>query len=67
MDAEGFYDALARMFERALKYVLTLPKTQQGTFLVRLGRVRQLGQNVGWGVGDDFNHFWAEAGLAGEE
>ncbi|MCE5360429.1 5-methylcytosine restriction system specificity protein McrC [Candidatus Igneacidithiobacillus taiwanensis] len=24
---------------------------------------RQLGQKVGWGVGDDFDHFWAKAGL----
>jgi hypothetical protein len=47
--------------------VLALPAAQQPGFLARLDRVRQLGQNVGWGVGDDFNHFWAEAGLAGDE
>ena len=35
----------------------------QHTFLARLDWVRQLGQNVGWGVGDDFEHFWSEAGL----
>ena len=67
MDDEGFYDALVRMFEQALKYVLALPAAQQSSFLARLDRVRQLGQNVGWGVGDDFDHFWSEAGLAGEE
>jgi hypothetical protein len=67
MDDEGFYDALLRMFEQALKYVLALPKAQQAGFLARLDRVRQLGQNVGWGLGDDFDHFWSEAGLAGEE
>jgi hypothetical protein len=65
MDDEGFYDALVRMFEQALKYVLALPKAQQAGFLARLDRVRQLGQNVGWGVGDDFAHFWSEAGLEG--
>ena len=65
MDDEGFYDALVRMFEQALKYVLALPKGQQAAFLGRLDRVRQLGQNVGWGVGDGFDHFWSEAGLAG--
>ena len=65
MDDEGFYDALVRMFEQALKYVLALPKGQQAAFLARLDRVRQLGQNVGWGVGDGFDHFWSEAGLAG--
>ena len=67
MDDEGFYDALVRMFEQALKYVLALPAGQQATFIARLDRVRQLGQNVGWGVGEDFDHFWSEAGLAGEE
>jgi len=29
MDDEGFHDALVRMFEQALKYVLALPKAQQ--------------------------------------
>lgn len=67
MDDEGFYDALVRMFEQALKYVRVLPKAQQAAFIARLDRVRQLGQNVGWGVADDFDHFWSEAGLAGEE
>jgi len=67
LDDEGFYDALVRMFDQALKYVLALPKAQQAVFLARLDRVRQLGQNVGWGVGSDFNHSWSEAGLAGEE
>ena len=67
MDDEGFYDALVRMFEQALKYVLALPAAQQAAFLARLDLVRQLGQNVGWGVGDDFDHFWSAAGLAGDE
>lgn len=67
MDDEGFYDALVRMFEQALKYVLVLTSAQQAAFLARLDRVRELGQNVGWGVGDDFDHFWSEAGLAAEK
>jgi hypothetical protein len=66
IDDEGFYDALVRMFEQALKHVLALPKAQQAAFLARLDQVRQLGQNVGWGVGDDFNDIWTEAGLAGD-
>lgn len=33
------------------------------TRAARLNRVRQLGQSVGWGVRDDFAHFWSEAGL----
>lgn len=66
VDDEGFYDALVRMFEQALKYVLALTKVKQTPFLARLDRVRQLGHNVGWGVADDFDHFWSEAGLAGD-
>lgn len=66
MDDESFFDALVRMFEQALKYVLALSTTQQPGFLTRLDRVRQLGQDVGWGVGDDFNHLWSAAGLATE-
>lgn len=67
LDDDGFYDALVRMFEQALKYVLALPKARQAAFLARLDRVRLLGQNVGWGVGDGFDHFWSKAGLVGEE
>lgn len=37
------------------------------TFVARRDRVRQLEQNVGWGVSDDFNHFWSEAGWVGAE
>ena len=64
IDAEGFYDALVRMFKQALEYVQALPAAQQTAFLVRLDRVRQLGQDLGWGVGGDFNRFWSTAGLA---
>lgn len=65
MDDEGYFSALVRMFEQALKYVLALPKAQQAPFLDRLDRVRQLGQDVGWGVGSDFDYCWADAGLQG--
>lgn len=64
IDDEGFYAALVRMFEQALKCALALPKAQQASFLSRLDRVRQLGRNVGWGVGSEFNHAWSEAGMA---
>ena len=67
MDDEGFYDALVRMFEQSLRYVLALPAAQQAAFFARLDRVRHLGQNVGWGVGDDFDHCWSQAGLACDE
>jgi phage-related protein len=55
------------MFEQSLKYVQVLPAAQQKAFLIRLDRVRQLGQHIGWGVGDDFDRLWSQAGLAGVE
>lgn len=67
MEDEDFYDALVRMFEQALKYVLALPAAQQPAFIARLDRVRGLGQDLGWGVGEDFDIFWSEAGLPGAE
>lgn len=63
MDDDGFYDALERMFAQALKYVLALPEARRAPFLARLERVRALGQDVGWGVGDSFNDVWSQAGL----
>jgi hypothetical protein len=51
----------------ALKYVLALPAAQQPAFIARLDRVRRLGQDLGWGVGEDFDIFWSEAGLPGAE
>ena len=66
MDDEGYYDALMRMFEQAVKSVLALPTAERVPFLARLDRVRQLGKNFGWGVGSDFDHVWSETGLAGE-
>jgi len=65
MDDEGFCDAMVRMFEQALKYTQGLPMAQQPDFIARLDRVRSLGQDVGWGVRGDFDHFGSEAGLAG--
>ena len=67
VEDEDFYDALVRMFEQALKYVLALPASQQPAFIARLDRVRGLGQDLGWGVGEDFDIFWSEAGLPGAE
>jgi len=67
MEDGGYFDALVRMYEQALKHVLALPEPKRAAFLVRLDRVRQLGQSFGWGVGTDFDHFWSEAGLVGNQ
>jgi hypothetical protein len=55
MDDEGYFDAVVRMFEQALKYVIILPETKRQPFIERLEQVCIKGYNVGWGVGDDMN------------
>lgn len=64
MDDEGYYSALVRMFEQALKATMALPEPRRDGCLDRLEEVRVVGQGYGWGVGDDFNWLWQKAGLA---
>jgi hypothetical protein len=63
MEDEGYYSALVRMFEQALKATMALPELQRDDFLDRLEDVRVAGQGYGWGVGDDFDWLWQKAGL----
>lgn len=58
MDDEGYYSALALMFDQALKWVTTLPENQQEPLLERLGRVRAAGGQIGWDVGDGIADLW---------
>lgn len=67
MDSEGYYSALVRMFEQALKAVMALPEAQRDAFLDRLEDIRAAGQGFGWGVGDEFNWLWQRAGLETEK
>lgn len=66
MDDEGYFDALVRMFERALKAIAPLEPDQQISFVERLERIRREGHNWGWGVGDDMDYLMAEYGFAEE-
>jgi phage-related protein len=63
MDDEGYFDALVRMFEQALKYVMALPEAKRPPFIDRLEQVALQGPNVGWGVGDDMERLLAEYGI----
>lgn len=63
MDDEGYFSALVRMYEQALKAAMTLPDGQRDEFLGRLENVRMSGHDVGWGVGDDFDWLWKKAGI----
>jgi hypothetical protein len=54
-DDEGYFDALARMFEQALKLVNALSAHRRDDLITRLNRVRVIGHEFGYGVGDDMD------------
>ena len=57
---EGYFDALVRMFEQALKCVNTLPASGRDSLIARLDRVREISHAFGYGVGDDMDHLLAK-------
>lgn len=52
---EAYFNALARMFEQALKVIGTLPASDKLELLDRLDAVRRISHNFGYGVGDDMD------------
>lgn len=65
IDDAGFFDALVRMFEQALKATTVLPEERRPQLMARLDTVRRLGHNLGYGVGDDMDDLLAEHGFDG--
>ena len=49
---EGFYDALNRMYQRAIKKVLNLPEENQREFQDRLKEIMTSSSHIGWGYHD---------------
>lgn len=60
---EGYFIALVRMFEQALKHIDALPEVQREALAARLDQVRRTCHNFGYGVGDDMNDRMAKAGF----
>lgn len=60
---ERYFVALIRMYGRAVQRVLDFPVTDRQAYAERLGRLRSRAKFVGWGVDDEFNNIWYEAGL----
>jgi len=56
---EGYFDALVRMFEQALKAIDVLPEGRRPELMVRLDAVRRTSHNFGYGVGDDMDELLA--------
>ena len=60
VDDESYYDAFERMFEQALKTIVTLGLSEQNAFFERLEHVRRNSHNWGWGIGDALDDLMAE-------
>jgi hypothetical protein len=58
---EGFYDALLRMYERAIKKVLSLPEEEQRGFRERLRTITVTSDGIGWGYHDGLCEQYCEA------
>jgi len=54
-DDEGYFDALVRMFEQALKLTDALPTDRRDSLVARLERVRDISHDFGYGVGDEMD------------
>lgn len=52
---EGYFDALVRMFEQALKLANTLPAPGRDGLITRLDAAREISHKFGYGVGDDMD------------
>ena len=60
---EGYFNALVRMFEQALNMATRLPTGQREALLDRLGAVRDICSNFGYGVSDDKDALMARYGV----
>jgi hypothetical protein len=60
MQDVGYFGALIRMFDQALKLAATLPTGQRDAFVARLDRLYLVSHNFGYGVGEDMDFLFAE-------
>jgi hypothetical protein len=63
MEDEGYFLALIRMYNQALKYVSNLPVASRTGYVERIDKLRSRGRHVGWGVEDELNSLWYAFGL----
>jgi hypothetical protein len=60
---ERYFVALIRMYDQAVKRALDLQVAERHGYAKRLGNVRSRARPVGWGIDDELNNIWYEAGL----
>ncbi len=59
-EEEGFFGALIRMFEQALKSANALATDRRDSLIARLERVAEVSHDFGYGVGDDMDYLLAQ-------
>ena len=59
----GYFDALVRIFEQALKTIANLADAQRQPLWDRLDTVRRLSHNFGYGLGDEMDDLLAKYGV----
>jgi len=57
---DGYFDALVRMFDQALKLIAQVSVSNRNALIARLDRVRIISHNFGYGVGDDMDSLLAK-------
>jgi hypothetical protein len=57
---DGYFDALVRMFDQALKVIAKVSASDRNALIARLDRVRIISHNFGYGVGDDMDSLLAK-------
>jgi hypothetical protein len=60
---ERYSVALIRMYDQAVKRVLDLPAAERHGYVKRLGNLRSRPRQISWGIDDELNNIWYEAGL----
>ena len=58
-----YFVALIRMYDQAVKRVLDLPVAERHGYAKRLGNLRSRARPIGWGIEDELDGVWYEAGL----
>jgi hypothetical protein len=57
---DGYFDALVRMFEEALKAIAQISASGRNALIARLDKVRDVSHNFGYGVGEDMDSLLAK-------
>ena len=55
---EAFYEALIKMYEKAIIFVCKMPKRKQEPYRKRLEKIMKSADGIGWGYYDDLCHFY---------